>query len=264
MHAPSRAELDLSDKESVMRVMASRDWAAVINAAAYTAVDRAECDPNSCWTVNAVWPAVLAEYAAKASVPIVHLSTDYVFSGDKDAPYLETDAIGPLGVYGASKAAGELAIQASGARAVILRTSWVVSPFGQNFLKTMLRLASEGVEIKVVADQHGTPTSAADLARVIVRVLERMLKDLSLSSGVYHVASAGETTWFGLAEEIFMNTQLKCDRPKLRAILTKDYPTLARRPKNSRLATDKIKCDFDIALPDWRVAILQVLKDTIV
>ena len=264
LHAPMRHDLDLSDPASVQSALGARAWGAVINSGAYTAVDRAESDSRTAWAVNATAPALIARWAAQAGVPLVHISTDYVYPGDKSGSYTEEDDIGPLGVYGASKAAGELGVMVSGARAFIARTSWVVSPFGANFVKTMLRLGSERSELKIISDQFGAPTSAQDLAVILIAVLARMVGDPLASTGVYHAVNAGETTWFGIAEEVFARAA-KNGRtaPVLVPIPTREYPTPARRPLNSRLDSRKLYRDYGISMPGWRPSIASIVDQII-
>src|SRR5579862_9038235 len=197
------AELDLADTICIARFMASRSFAAVIYCAAYTAVDKAESDVVAAWAVNALAPAALAAACARNDIPLVQVSTDYVFDGEKDGPYEVSDPIGPLGVYGASKAAGEQAVRTGCRRHAIVRTSWVVSAHGSNFVKTMLRLGAERDVIHVVADQHGAPTSAADLATALAHVALRLMAEPKIAGGTYHFTGRGHTTWYDFACEIF-------------------------------------------------------------
>ena len=202
LHAPARAELDLADPASVARMVASRRWDAVISSGAYTAVDKAESEVGAAWAVNALAPAILARAAAEVGAPMVHVSTDYVFAGDKPEPYAEDDPVGPLGVYGASKEGGEQAVRTANPRHVILRTAWVVSPHRANFLKTMLRLGAEREELRVVADQHGCPTFAADLAAAIRTILLRLMADRGAPTGTFHFVNEGEASWAEFAAAI--------------------------------------------------------------
>jgi dTDP-4-dehydrorhamnose reductase len=253
LFAPSRAELDIADAPAIARVAALRPWAAMVNAAAYTAVDRAESDVEAAWRANAVAPALLAKAADHIGAPLVQLSTDYVFDGAKAAPYVETDPVGPLGVYGASKEGGEQAVRTGTARHVILRTAGVVGPDGANFVKTMLRLSREGRPLRVVNDQRGSPTAANDLADAIVRVTERLMEDPSAPTGTYHFAGAGEATWFEVATAIFEAVRRHGGTAvAVTAISTADYPTAARRPANSRLASANITADYGLAPRHWR------------
>lgn len=253
---PGRDTLDLSDPESIGEQIAARPWAAVVNAGAYTAVDRAESDVVAAWQVNAMGPAALAAATAQAGIPLLHVSTDYVFDGAKDGAYDEDDRVAPLGVYGASKEAGEQAVRTANPRHLILRTAWVVSPYGANFVKTMLRLGAERDELRVVADQIGCPTSAADIAATLVALLRPAIDG---ARGTYHFVNAGEASWHELAGAIFDRAAAAGrKRPMVRPIATADYPTPARRPANSRLATAKLTRDFAIAPRPWRVAIDEV------
>jgi len=258
--APGRDELDLADPEAVARQVASRPWAAVINSGAYTAVDKAESDPVTAWQVNAMGPVALARATAEAGIPLLHLSTDYVFDGTKPGAYLEDDPVGPLGVYGASKEAGEQAVRTGNPRHIVLRTAWVVSPHGANFVKTMLRLAETRDELRVVDDQHGCPTSAGDIAAALIVIARRLIEDPAAPAGVYHFVNAGEATWCGLAREIFARAEAHgVKAPRVEAIGTVDYPTPARRPANSRLDTGKLTRDFGVSPRPWPTAIGEVV-----
>jgi dTDP-4-dehydrorhamnose reductase len=255
--SPSRAELDLLDPDSIASAIASEPWSVVINCAAYTAVDRAESEPGISQAVNAIAPAVLAQETARASIPIVHVSTDYVFDGTKASPYFEDDPVNPLSVYGMSKEAGEAAIRAGNPQHAIVRTGWVLSVGGANFLNTMLRLGAERHELSVVDDQIGCPTSADDIAEGLLTIAS----DLRGRSGTWHVVNAGETSWFGLATHIFTETKRqRLHTPKLIPIKTAEYPTPARRPANSRLSTAAVERDFGIRPRPWQEAIDAILK----
>jgi dTDP-4-dehydrorhamnose reductase len=256
IHAPDRGTLDLADPESVERVMAARGWGAVISSGAYTAVDKAEAEVRDAWLVNAVAPAILARKAAEAGIPIVHVSTDYVFDGSKDGFYVETDPVAPLNVYGASKEGGEQAVRSGHPRHAIVRTAWVVSRHRSNFVKTMLRLATEREEIRVVGDQRGCPTFAGDLAAAIQTIVLRLAADPAAPTGTYHFVNAGEASWAEFATAIFTaSSRHGGPHPKVTAITTAEYPTPAKRPRNSRLTTDKIAADFDIRPRSWRDAL---------
>jgi dTDP-4-dehydrorhamnose reductase len=264
LHAPSRAELDLGDPGQIAALVASRPWAAVINAGAYTAVDRAEDDVAAAWRANALGPAALAAAAAKAGTPIVHLSTDYVFDGRQERPYRETDAIGPINVYGASKAGGELAVRTAHPRHVILRTAWVVSATGSNFVKTMLRLGAERPLIRVVNDQRGCPTSADEIAAAVALVTDRLIGDSESPTGTYHFVCQGEATWFELAKAVFAVAERSGGRvPELQPIATQDYPTPAARPRNSVLDTAKIAHDYGVAPSPWFRAVRSVVQQLV-
>jgi dTDP-4-dehydrorhamnose reductase len=258
--APSEHELDLSDRKSVEAALAGQAWSAVISAGAYTAVDKAETDITTAWAVNALGPAALAEATAKTGTPLVHVSTDYVFSGEKPGFYVEDDPVAPLGVYGASKEGGEQAVRTGNPRHVILRTAWVVSPHGNNFIKTMLRLGAERPVLRVVDDQRGCPTSATDIAVALITVTERLISDPSAPTGDYQFVNAGEASWCEFARSIFEAAAHHGQpAPVVEAITTADYPTPARRPANSRLSTDKIQRDFGITPRPWRIAMEEIV-----
>lgn len=257
--APTRAELDLADPVALAAIVAQGGWDAVVNAAAYTAVDRAEGDVVAAWQANALAPAALAAATAQAGIPIVHVSTDYVFDGSKAEPYDEADPVAPIGVYGASKEGGEQAVRTANPRHLILRTAWVVSADGANFVKTMLRLGADRPELRVVADQHGCPTAAADIAAALVRVVTRLLQP-EPPHGTYHFVNAGEATWHALAEAVFARAGTHGRAvPRVVPITTADYPTPARRPAHSRLATARITRDFGVRPRPWRAAIDEIV-----
>lgn len=262
LHAPGRAELDLQSAPAIAQAVAAQPWAAVISTAAYTAVDRAESDVVAAWQLNALAPAALATATAGAGIPLVHVSTDFVFDGRKDGAYVEHDAVGPLGVYGASNEGGEQAVRTANPRHVIARTAWVVSPHRANFLKTMLRLGAERPVLRVVADQHGCPTSAADLAAALLAIALRLAQDPGAPTGTFHVVNDGEATWHGLAEAIFAEAaQRGGRRPVVEAIGTADYPTPARRPANSRLGCAKLGAAYGLKLRPWQPAIGDILDE---
>jgi dTDP-4-dehydrorhamnose reductase len=258
--APSEIELNLADQDSIETVFGSATWSAVLSVGAYTAVDRAESDIATAWRVNALGPAMLAEATAKAGVPLIHVSTDYVFSGDKPGFYVEGDPVAPLGVYGASKEGGEQAVRTGNPRHVILRTAWVVSPHGANFIKTMLRLGADRPVLRVVDDQRGCPTSATDIAAALVTVTERLVADADAPTGDYHFVNDGEASWCEFARAIFDAAAAHGQpAPAVEAITTADYPTTARRPANSRLSTAKIRRDFGIEPRGWREAMEEIV-----
>ena len=235
----------------------------VVNAAAYTAVDKAESDSTNAYTINALAPTSIAQAATKTGALLVHYSTDYVFDGTPGKPWVESDTPRPLSVYGASKLAGEHGIAASGARHFIFRTSWVYAARGGNFAKTMLRLAQERETLSVINDQTGAPTGAELLADVTAHALRS-----SAPSGVYHLAAAGETTWHGYAKHIFAAARkhgvtLKLDDALLKAISTLDYKTAAQRPLNSTLNCEKLKSAFGLHLPHWTAGIERMLAETL-
>jgi dTDP-4-dehydrorhamnose reductase len=258
--APGLSELDFTRPDSLDAVLAARPWAAVINCAAHTAVDRAESEPALAWTINAAAPARIAQFCAASGVPMVQVSTDYVYPGNKDGVYVETDPVGPLGVYGASKAGGEWAVRAAVPRHVIARTSWVVSPYGANFVKTMLRLGAERPELRVVDDQWGAPTSAQDLAATLMQITVRLIDDPEAPTGVFHVVNRGETTWRRVAEAVL--ARAAADGRSMASVVpiaTAEYPTPARRPLNSRLSTARLEREYGIVLPDWRDGVDRIL-----
>jgi dTDP-4-dehydrorhamnose reductase len=232
----------------------------VVNAAAYTAVDRAEGDRDVAFRANAEAPGVLAQWCAQAGVPLVHYSTDYVFDGQGTRPYREDDATAPLGVYGASKLAGEQAIRAAGGRHLIFRTAWVYASHSANVLRTMLRVGAERDVLRVVADQVGTPTPAALIADVTAQALQH---DGALS-GTWHLTAKGETSWHGFAEAIFaeaVTTGVLPRAPKVEAITTAEYPTPAKRPAYSHLDVAKLEQDFGVVLPSWQDGLKRVIAD---
>jgi dTDP-4-dehydrorhamnose reductase len=248
--AMGRPDLDLGDAASIQRAISTSRADAIVNAAGYTAVDKAEEETNKAFAVNRDGAAALAAGAAKLGLPFVHLSTDYVYAGDKPAPYVEDDQTGPLGVYAQSKLAGEVAVREAHPAPLILRTSWIYSPFGGNFVKTMLRLAKERPVLSVVDDQHGNPTSALDLADAILRILPTLG-----AGGTYHLCGSGETTWCGFARGIFdASRALGGPCPEVKAITTADYPTAARRPQNSRMSMAAFEARFGFRLRHWREA----------
>ena len=262
--ALDRDALDLTDTAAIHRMMASRPWAAVINAAAYTAVDKAESDVVTAWAVNAMAAAAFAEACARAGVPLVQVSTDYVFAGDKDGAWDVDDPVAPLGVYGASKLGGELAVRTSGARHVIVRTAWVVSPHGNNFIKTMLRVGEARDSLTVVDDQRGSPTGAADLAHALMTIAKRLVEDPKAPTGTFHFSNAGAVSWAGFATEIFRQSAARGGpSAAVTPITTADYPTPARRPANSLLSHDAIRAAYGIEPRDWQSALGDILNDLI-
>ena len=246
-------KLDLTVRGAATAALDQARPALVINAAAYTAVDRAEQERDAAFALNAEGPRELARWCAAHGGALVHVSTDYVFDGKKPSAYVETDAPNPTSVYGHSKLAGEIAVHEALARHLVLRTSWVFSGHGHNFVKTILRLASEREELRVVADQRGKPTSAADLARLIWALAARLQQGQELAWGTYHLANQGETTWHGLAEAVLEErARITGKRPKLTPITTADYPTPAVRPANSTLDTSLFEATFGLQPASWR------------
>jgi dTDP-4-dehydrorhamnose reductase len=254
--AVGRPELDLTDRDSIHAVLTAIKPDAIVSAAAYTAVDKAESESELAFAVNAQGPAAVAEVAAILGIPVIHLSTDYVFPGDKPDVYFEADATGPVSVYGKSKLAGEEAVAAATPNHVILRTAWVYSPFGANFVKTMLRLAETRDTLNVVADQYGTPTSALDIADAVIAIATRLTTDPNPSlRGVFHLTGGGQANWAEFAEAIFAGLQEKNGKTiSVGRITTAEYPTPAKRPANSRLSNEKLKLAYGIVLPDWKLS----------
>ena len=253
-----RDEIDLAAPTSVARAIARRAPDLVVNAAAYTAVDRAESEPEAAFAVNRDGPAALAEACAGLGVPLIHLSTDYVFDGGKEGAYVEDDPVNPLCVYGASKAAGEQAVRRILPAHVILRSAWVYAPEGRNFVRTMLRLARDSDEIRVVDDQRGCPTAASEIARAIVAISGRLLAG-SGAFGTFHFCGTGSTSWHGFAQAIFEFSQ--GPRPNLVPIPTSAYPTPARRPANSVLDGAEIRRLYGVAGRPWRESLARCLVE---
>jgi dTDP-4-dehydrorhamnose reductase len=254
-----RDDCDLSSQQSIRDLVQRIKPAVVVNAAAYTAVDKAEEEPELCFAINAVAPRVLAEEAARLDALLIHYSTDYVFNGEKPEPYLESDPISPVSVYGASKAAGEAAIAETASRYLVLRTSWVYGAQGNNFLRTMLRLGAERSELRVVDDQVGAPTSAAAIATATARLVEiYAAPGAHPPAGIYHMTAGGSTSWCGFARAIFSAALLSAP-PRVQAIPSSEYPTPARRPANSVLANEKFAHAFAFRLPPWEQQLQQVL-----
>lgn len=271
--APLREEMDLADVNSVRRRIRDVRPRWIVNPAAYTAVDKAESEPELAYAINAEAVRAIGEEARALGAGVIHFSTDYVFSGTADAPYVETDATCPASVYGASKLKGEQGLAESGAMHLIFRTSWVYAARGKNFLLTILKAARERDRLRVVADQHGAPTWSRDLARMTARVVEQMEaaaagENLSRLAGdwngVYHAAARGETTWYGFASEA---VRLEIERrPEVKlaaidAITTEEYPTPAKRPRNSRLNCRKLADRFGWEMMDWRESLREVMAE---
>ena len=251
----SRAQADLSDPEACAQAIRAADCTAVINAAAYTAVDKAEEDEAAALLVNADAPAAMARAAAEKGVPFVHISTDYVFGGAGDAPFRPSDRTGPLGAYGRTKLAGEDAVRSAGGVHAILRTSWVFSAHGNNFVKTMLRLAESRDHLTVVGDQHGGPTPARAIAEACHAIAHQLADDPE-KSGTYHFSGAPDTTWAGFARAVFEEAG---EAVTVEDIPTSAYPTPAARPLNSRMDCSATEATFGIARPDWRSDLAQVI-----
>jgi dTDP-4-dehydrorhamnose reductase len=270
--APGRSDMDLADPESVRRVIREVAPRWIVNPAAYTAVDKAESEPELAYVINEHAVRAIGEEAAKLGAGVIHFSTDYVFDGTGDRPYSEDDPTGPISVYGASKLAGEQALAASGAGHLIFRTSWVYGATGKNFLLTILKYARERENLRIVADQHGAPTWSRDLANLSQRAIdwvEASARGIELKeafarwNGVYHAGGSGETTWHGFASEAVRLASEKDPQAKLATIdpiTTSEFPTPARRPGNSRMSGSKLAATFDWRMMDWKDSVAEVVK----
>lgn len=261
--AMGRPELDITRSETIAGAIAARRPDVIVNAAAYTAVDKAESEPEQAHLVNATGAGNVARAAHEAGIPVIHISTDYVYDGGKDGIYVETDATAPVNTYGRTKLAGEQAVAEATSRHIILRTSWVHSPFGNNFVKTMLRLAATRGELGVVEDQSGCPTYAPHLAVAILGIAKALHESGVREErwGIYNACGSGETTWAGLAREAFrISAEIGGPHALVKPITTAQYPTPARRPQNSRLSCMKLQQNFGVALPDWRVGVAQCVN----
>jgi dTDP-4-dehydrorhamnose reductase len=254
-----RATCDICDAASVARALSPSPASAVVNCAAYTAVDRAESESERAFAVNSAGAEIVARAAAARGLPIIHLSTDYVYAGTTAAPHRENEPMVPLNVYGASKAAGDAAVAAANPAHLLLRVSWVFGVNGANFVKTVLRLGRERGELRVVADQTGGPTEARDIADAIVALAAACHRPGFSAWGVYHFAGAPSTSWHGFAQAIL--ERAREPRPRLTAIASRDYPTPATRPLNSTLDCRRIRETFGIEQPDWRVSLSRVMAD---
>jgi dTDP-4-dehydrorhamnose reductase len=258
--------IDLADADQTRALVRRVKPDVILNAAAYTAVDRAESESAVATAINETAPRVLAEEALALDALLVHYSTDYVFNGEKKEPWVESDAPDPLNVYGVSKLAGEQAIQQIGGRYLTFRTSWVYGPHGKNFLLTMLKLGGERDKLSIVADQFGSPTTSIELARATREITEGVLAGRFGSqqdwAGLYHMTCGDSTTWFGFAEAIFQRAarQMNAKTPELTPLATEDYPTPARRPRNSVLSNQKLYDRFGVRLLTWQAALDQVMK----
>lgn len=262
-----RSQLDLTDQSAIRRAVQTIQPDLIINPAAYTAVDKAESEPELAYAINAIAPQVLAEEALKVGARLIHFSTDYVYAGNKIGAYVEDDVTQPLSVYGKSKLAGEDAIRSVGLQHLIFRTSWVYGAYGKNFLNTILCLAAERDELRIVADQFGAPTSSTSIANAVLSVLGHWHNALA---GTYHLVNAGQTSWHGFAVAIVEEYNriqiahglplLKASPENIHAITTQDYPTPAVRPANSCLDCSKLENDFSARLPDWHAALIAELQ----
>jgi dTDP-4-dehydrorhamnose reductase len=267
VHAVGSADCDLSDANALRALIQSVKPQLIVNPAAYTAVDRAESEPEKARAVNTVAPGVMGEEAKRLGAAVIHFSTDYVFDGTQATPYAESDAVGPQSVYGQTKLDGERALAQATPHHIILRTSWVVGAHGGNFAKTMLRLAADRDELKVVADQFGAPTSAALLADVTAHLARQIQREgaAGFPFGTYHLAAAGETSWheyaqFVIGEAINAGKAIKATPERVLPIPAAAYPTPAKRPQNSRLNTSKIQRTFGLELPHWRSGVSHILQ----
>ncbi len=258
-----RPGFDFDRPPSIAESVQATQPAFVVNAAAWTAVDAAETDPDAAGRANRDGPATLAALCADARIPLIHISTDYVFDGNKGTPYTEADPTSPTGVYGATKLEGEQAVLAACPRAIVLRTSWVYSATGKNFVRSMLGAAQKTDRLRVVADQQGCPTSARDLAVAILAVVARLREGWQdRYAGVFHAAGAGSTTWHGLAEAVFQDAAAYGRPvPTVDAIATADWPTPARRPPDSRLDCTKLSQVFGVRLPEWRTGLSRTIAE---
>ncbi len=256
-------EIDFSKPDTIRAAVRAAQPAIIVNAAAYTAVDKAESTPEPAWAINATGPGVIAEEAKRLGALIVHYSTDYVYDGSKQEPWVETDAPNPLNVYGQTKLAGDQAIAAVGGDYLILRTSWVYGARGGNFLLTMLRLAKERPELRIVDDQTGSPTTSECIAQATAQILAQVMAPggggLAGRSGVYHLTNSGATTWFGFAKAILSREPLS---PKLTPIASSEYPVPATRPSNSVLSCERLAETFGVRMPAWKDA-LDLVRETL-
>jgi dTDP-4-dehydrorhamnose reductase len=261
-------ELDLANPDAIRDRVRSIKPAIIVNAAAYTAVDKAESESELCRVINGIAPGILAELARESQALLVHYSTDYVFDGTKTTPYLETDPTNPLSVYGASKLAGEQAIIQADCAHLILRTTWVYGNRGKNFLLTILRLAAEKKELKIVADQIGSPTWSRSIAEATAQIIAQCREDRASLKGLYNLSAGGSTSWHGFANEIVtryrsINPDLDLAIEQILPIPTTDYPTPAQRPANSVLDHSKLLADFGVQLPDWKLSLEQCMQKSV-
>ena len=260
-----RSQLDMCNEQQIRKVLLAEQPDVVINATAYTAVDKAEEDAETAYAVNATAPDIMAEICEELGAALLHISTDYVFAGDSQTAYVETDPVAPTGVYGASKLAGEQAVAEACTRHIILRTAWVFGAHGNNFVKTMLRVAEGRDTLGVVSDQFGAPTSARGIANTLMAIAEQIAEGRDVNWGVYHYSGVPFTSWHGFAKVIFAEAAKRNMLPHavtVNAISTADYPTPAQRPANSRLDCSKMMHEFGIAPDDWRTQ-LNLVLDTL-
>jgi dTDP-4-dehydrorhamnose reductase len=255
-------EFDITDDSQVKREVSQSDASLIINVAAYTAVDKAESEPEPAFAVNRDGPANLAAFCHEVGIPLIHISTDYVFDGNKTSPYLETDPVSPLGVYGKSKAEGEIEVRGHLQEHIIIRTAWLYGIHGHNFVKTMLRLGRESEVLRVVDDQYGCPTYAPDLADAVLRIASQIIEERDIAWGTYHYCGRGVTTWYGFAEAIF-NEAKRHDSFKVKKLLpipTKEYPTPAKRPADSALDCSLITKHLGMNIRSWQESLAQMIK----
>ena len=266
VHRVGRPDFDFDRPETIGTAFRAVSPSIVVNAAAHTAVDLAEKEPDESARANRDGPRRLAELCADAGIPLIHVSTDYVYDGRKGVPYVETDPTNPTGIYGLTKREGEEAVLAANPRTIVLRTSWVFSPYGRNFIKTMLNAQLKTSKLKVVADQHGSPTSAPDLADAILAMIatiesEGFSPDFA---GIYHASNQGYTTWHGLATATFEEAERHGrTMPEVAAITTADWPTPAARPADTRLDCGKLERTFGIVLPQWRPSLARTVDEVL-
>lgn len=259
---PSRDAFDLLSEASMVNGLRELKPDLVLNLAAYTAVDRAEDEPEFCAAVNATAPAILARETRRLGVPLIHVSTDYVFSGELDRPYREDDATGPINVYGRTKLEGEQAIAAANPAHAIVRASWIISAYRANFVKTMLKLAADRDTLRVIDDQIGGPTSADDLASALLTIINRYGSKDGLAPGIFHFSNQGEASWADLAEAVMAAAaSLKGVNARIERISTAEYPTKARRPRNSRLNTKKFHATYGLLARNWHEAVSEIVRD---
>lgn len=262
VHRVGRPAFDFDRPASIAEVFSAAAPSLVVNAAAYTAVDAAEDDADAAFRANRDGPAQLASLCERSGIPLIHISTDYVFDGLKGSPYVETDATAPQGVYGASKLAGESAVLAACSRAIVLRTCWVYSPYGKNFVRTMLAAGQRHTRLRVVADQMGCPTSSPDLAQAVLAVAARLMTDgwREQYAGIYHAAGSGATTWHELAAATFeAAARHGLATPAIAPITTNEWPTRAKRPPDSRLDCGKLAAVFGLRLPPWQDGLVRTV-----
>ncbi|MGR5431133.1 dTDP-4-dehydrorhamnose reductase [Vibrio astriarenae] len=259
--AVDRDELDITNKNDVFKAVNDFKPSIIINAAAHTAVDKAEAESELSFLINADGPKYLAEAAQEVGAAILHISTDYVFEGNKTGEYVETDPTNPQGVYGESKLAGEQAVIKACSKHIILRTAWVFGEAGNNFVKTMLRLAKDRNELSIVDDQFGGPTYAGDIAKTLIYIAYKIDKDNAVEYGIYHYSGLPHVSWFEFANSIFeyaSKQNVLANKPKLKRINTEQYPTQAQRPKNSKMSTKKINDSFSVIASDWNAALERI------